>query len=67
VLFSDGKVKHVCCWAHARRKFVCALEGGDERARAPVEMIRKLYAIERDLPPLLAPSATRRANRQPTA
>jgi transposase len=56
VLFGAGKVKHVCCWAHARRKFVAALEGGDDRAKEPVEMIRQLYAIERDLPPLLLPS-----------
>jgi transposase len=56
VLFSDGKIKHVCCWAHARRKFVAAADGGDERAKEAVELIRKLYAIERELPPLLPPS-----------
>jgi transposase len=55
VLFVDGKIKHVCCWAHARRRFVAAAEGGDDRAKAALEMIRKLYAIERELPPLLPP------------
>jgi transposase len=55
-LYGEDKVKHVCCWAHARRKFVAAVDGGDERAREPVELIRKLYAIEGKLPPLLGPS-----------
>ena len=55
-LFANGKVKHVCCVAHARRKFVAASEGGDERAVGALEMIGRLYTIERVLPPLLPPS-----------
>jgi transposase len=55
-LYGDDKVKHVCCWAHARRKFVAAVDGGDERGNAALELIRKLYAIERGLPLLLPPS-----------
>src|SRR5207245_1901151 len=55
-LYGDDKVKHVCCWAHARRKFVAAAEGADGRADAALGLIRQLYAIERDLPPLLAPA-----------
>jgi transposase len=55
-LYGEEKVKHVCCWAHARRKFVAALEGGDERAEAPLAWIGRLYAVERELPPLLPPS-----------
>src|SRR5262249_19452491 len=55
-LYGFDKIKHVCCWAHARRKFVTAAEGGDERADQPLELSRKLYAIERELPPLLLPS-----------
>jgi transposase len=55
-LYADGKVKHVCCAAHARRKFVAASEGGDERAVPVLGPIGKLYAIERALPPLLPPS-----------
>lgn len=54
-LYGD-ELKHVCCGAHARRKFVAALEGGDERARDAVELFGKLYAIERQLPALLLPS-----------
>jgi transposase len=49
-------VKHVCCVAHARRKFVAASEAGDERASKGLEMIGRLYAVERALPPLLPPS-----------
>jgi transposase len=55
-LYGEGRGRHVCCWAHARRKFVAAADGGDERANRALELIRRLYAIERDLPPLLMPS-----------
>lgn len=55
-LYADGGVRHVCCWAHARRKFVAAADGGDDRANPAVEFVRKLYAVERTLPPLLPPS-----------
>jgi transposase len=37
----------VACMAHARRRFVEALEGGDVRAAIAVEKIRKLYRVER--------------------
>jgi transposase len=55
-LYGDDLVKHVCCWAHARRKFVAASDAKDERAEAALGLIRQLYAIERDLPPCLPPS-----------
>lgn len=42
--------------AHARRKFVTAADGGEERANAALALIRQLYAIENELPPLLPPS-----------
>ena len=37
----------VGCWAHARRKFVEALESGDQRAEEAIVLICKLYGIER--------------------
>ena len=37
----------VGCWAHARRKFVEAHEGGDPRAGEAIAVIRELYAIEK--------------------
>jgi transposase len=55
-LYGADRVLHVCCWAHARRKFVAAAEGQDERAATALALIGKLYAIERALPPLLLPS-----------
>jgi transposase len=55
-LYGAGRIQHCCCWAHARRKFVAAAEGGDERARAALEWIGQLYAIERELLPLLPPA-----------
>jgi transposase len=55
-LYGDDRVTHVCCVAHARRKFVAASDAGDARAAPAVEMIGRLYAVERRLPPLLPPS-----------
>lgn len=55
-LYGEDKVKHVCCGAHARRKFVAASDAGDERAAKALELFGRLYAIERALPPLLPPS-----------
>jgi transposase len=55
-LFGETKATHVCCVAHARRKFVAAADGGDGRANAAVELFGRLYAIERGLPPLPPPS-----------
>jgi transposase len=55
-LYGPDKIKHVCCMAHARRKFTAAADGGNERAKEALDLIGKLYAIERKLPPLLPPS-----------
>jgi hypothetical protein len=48
-LYGEDKIRHVCCWAHARRKFVAALEGGEERAQTALAWIGQLYAIEWEL------------------
>jgi len=63
-LYGVDLVLHVCCWAHARRKFVTAEAGGEELATRALEWIRRLYAIERELPPLLPPSDDAVANEQ---
>lgn len=42
-----GGGRHVACWAHARRKL---LDAGEVAAPA-VELVGRLYRIERDLPP----------------
>lgn len=55
-LYGEDKIKHACCGAHARRKFVAAHDAGDERAAKALELFGRLYAIERALPPLLPPS-----------
>jgi hypothetical protein len=55
-LYGADAITHVCCVAHARRKFVAASDAGDERAAKALEMIGRLYAVERALPPLLPPS-----------
>jgi transposase len=68
-LYASGLVRHCCCWAHARRKFVAAAEAGDTPAEAALALIRKLYAVERKLPPLSPPgdepgAAERRRSRE---
>jgi hypothetical protein len=42
-----GKVKPAFCWSHARRKFVEALKGGEERARRAVEWCNRLFMVDR--------------------
>jgi transposase len=61
-LFAKKGVRHVACWAHARRKF---LEAGAS-ARPAVESVGRLYAIERALPAPDTPehSAQRKAIRR---
>ncbi len=55
-LFGETRATHVCCVAHARRKFVATADGGDGRANTAIELFGRLYAIERNLPPLRPPS-----------
>lgn len=47
-LFRKGKAIEVACWAHARRKFVEALDSEGVRAPQVVDRIRDLYQIERE-------------------
>lgn len=41
------EIKHLACWAHARRYFEKALTQDKKRASYALEEIQKLYAIER--------------------
>jgi transposase len=63
-LFGPEAVKHVCCMAHARRKFVAALEAKAETAQQALDLIGKLYEIERQLPALLAPSTDEKEQKE---
>src|SRR5262249_29515235 len=63
-LYGPKQVQHCCCWAHARRKFVTAAEGGDEQADVALGYIGQLYGIERSLPPLLPPGDDPAASEQ---
>src|SRR5262249_27410634 len=61
---------HVGCWAHARRKFVAAAEAGEKLADEALSLIRRLYHVERSLPPLGSSpdtEAVRRARREAEA
>ena len=48
-------VEHLGCWAHARRKFVEALDTGHEMAAPVIELIAMLYAIESEAKAFSAP------------
>ena len=53
-------LRHLGCWAHARRKFVEAYEAGARAAGPIVESIAKLYAVEKEARELeLGPFAVR--------
>lgn len=77
VLMSDGykpyrtvaatyKLKHLCCWAHARRKFVDAQKaqpkGKSGKADMAISLIAKLYAVEKQNRD--SDAATRHRNRE---
>lgn len=47
-LYADGKVIEVACWAHARRYFFKALDSDGPRARRALELIGRLFALERE-------------------
>jgi len=47
-LYRDGTVVEVACWAHARRRFVVALEGGEPLAATILSLVQKLYQVERE-------------------
>jgi transposase len=47
-LYARGDVVEVACWAHARRKFYDAQESDPARSLWMLEMIRRLYAVEKE-------------------
>ncbi len=46
---AEDKVTHLNCLVHARRKFDAALDYDYKRASAVLEIIQKIYAIERQM------------------
>ena len=54
---SPGPVTEVACWAHARRKFFDAQESDPARSLWMLEMIRRLYAVEKEAADRDAPTA----------
>ncbi|MCP3918058.1 MAG: IS66 family transposase [bacterium] len=48
-LFKEGSGRiRIGCWAHARRRFVHAMESDPERASLAVALIGRLYDVERE-------------------
>jgi transposase len=62
---SDGGIREVACWAHARRKFFEARSSSPADASLVLEMIRRLYEVEDRARPL--DDEARRALRQAEA
>jgi hypothetical protein len=62
---SDGRIREVACWAHARRKFFEARSSSPADASLILEMIRRLYEVEDRARPL--DDEARRALRQAEA
>jgi transposase len=62
-----GKLTHIGCMAHVRRKFYAALEESPRHARAIIKVIRDLYWIEHELKESGADAAARVAVRQKRA
>jgi transposase len=48
-LYADGKVVEAGCWAHTRRYYFKSLGSDPMRARRALELIGKLFAVERAL------------------
>ena len=46
LLKGKSQMRHIACWAHARRNFTKALESDKRRATAALDMIRELYNVE---------------------
>lgn len=49
VLYQDGRILEVACWAHARRKFYEARQSDSERSHRVLGWIRQLYDVERQI------------------
>jgi hypothetical protein len=59
-LYARGDVIEVACWAHVRRKFFDAQESDAPRSLWMLEMIRRLYAVEKEANDCDAPSRLQR-------
>ena len=47
-LYKRGRIKEYGCWAHVRRYFFTSLDSASELSRFAIDMIGRLFAIERD-------------------
>ncbi|MEZ5989270.1 MAG: IS66 family transposase [Planctomycetota bacterium] len=63
-LYKDGRIVEVGCMAHARRRFVEAMEVDPERSAIAVQVLRELYGIERHAKDEGMTAEERRALRQ---
>ena len=54
-LYGEEAVKHVCCGAHARRKFVAAGDAGGERAESGGQVVRSVVRDRTGVAAAVAP------------
>lgn len=66
-LFKGGGVVPVACWAHVRRKFFDAFQGGDVDAAIVLTLIARLYRVEAEAKDRGLDAKGRRALRQERA
>ena len=66
-LFKGGGVVPVACWAHVRRRFFDAFQGGDVDAAIVLTLIARLYRVEAEAKDRGLDAEGRRALRQERA
>jgi transposase len=66
-LFRGGGILPVACWAHVRRKFFEAFQGGDVDAAIVLTLIARLYRVEAEAKERLLDADARRVLRQERA
>jgi transposase len=67
IVFQKGTVIEVGCWAHARRRFFDAHKAGHEQATIALQILQRLYVIEREAKELGLDFGKRRERRQQEA
>jgi len=63
-VFREGRIVEIGCWAHCRRRFFDAAKLGSEVAVQVLQIIRALYAVEKDATDCGLTSEQRRVLRQ---
>lgn len=63
-VFRTGRISEVGCWAHSRRRFFKALSGDKEHASIAMDVMQRIYRVEREAKEQAAGPDLRRELRQ---